>query len=193
MGGVAPAGGAGAAEGPRRRQGRRGRHARPAGGRGGGGGAAGARSHRRVALPLVHFIPCSRIYSVPLSVSEAAMRPHAPQRRRWRPRWRRWRRTRRRRRRTTCARRRPSSAAGSATGWTVLHLFAPHTARHIKRVITEQGEGRRPRLAQRPAGRQASKRARSHCRAVPPLTHVIPDSLTYSVPPSLKRQCDRTP
>jgi hypothetical protein len=35
-------------------------------------------------------------------------------------------------------------------------------------------------------------RARSHCCFVPPLTHVIPDSLRYSVPLFLKRQCDRT-
>ena len=35
-------------------------------------------------------------------------------------------------------------------------------------------------------------RARSHCRFAPPLIHFIPDSLTYSVPLFLKRQCDRT-
>ena len=35
-------------------------------------------------------------------------------------------------------------------------------------------------------------RARSHCRFVQPLNHFIPDSLTYSVPLFLKRQCDRT-
>jgi hypothetical protein len=35
-------------------------------------------------------------------------------------------------------------------------------------------------------------RARSHCRVVLPLVHFIPDSLTYSVPLYLKRQCDRT-
>jgi hypothetical protein len=33
---------------------------------------------------------------------------------------------------------------------------------------------------------------RSHCRLVLPLIHFIPDSLTYSVPLFLKRQCDRT-
>ena len=37
-----------------------------------------------------------------------------------------------------------------------------------------------------------SARARSHCRFAPPLIHFIPDLLTYSVPPFLKRQCDRT-
>ena len=36
-------------------------------------------------------------------------------------------------------------------------------------------------------------RARSHCRFVPPLIHFIPDSLKYSVPLLLKRQCDPTP
>jgi hypothetical protein len=36
-------------------------------------------------------------------------------------------------------------------------------------------------------------RARSHCRFAPPLIHFIPYLLTYSVPLSLKRQCDRTP
>jgi hypothetical protein len=40
-------------------------------------------------------------------------------------------------------------------------------------------------------GRGAA-RARSHCRVAPPLIHFIPDSLTYSVPLSLKRQSDRT-
>ena len=35
-------------------------------------------------------------------------------------------------------------------------------------------------------------RARSHCRSVLTLIHFIPDSLTYSVPLLLKRQCDRT-
>ena len=35
-------------------------------------------------------------------------------------------------------------------------------------------------------------RARSHCRFVLPLIHFIPDSLRYSVPLFLKRQCDRT-
>jgi hypothetical protein len=35
-------------------------------------------------------------------------------------------------------------------------------------------------------------RARSHCRFAPPLIHFIPESLTYSVPLFLKRQCDRT-
>jgi hypothetical protein len=44
------------------------------------------------------------------------------------------------------------------------------------------------RRAAPPAGR-----ARSQCRFVPPLVHFVPESLTYSVPLSLKRQCDRTP
>jgi hypothetical protein len=35
--------------------------------------------------------------------------------------------------------------------------------------------------------------ARSYCRFVLPLIHFIPESLTYSVPIFLKRQCDRTP
>jgi hypothetical protein len=36
-------------------------------------------------------------------------------------------------------------------------------------------------------------KARSHCRFVLlPLIHFIPESLTYSVPLFLKRQCDRT-
>ena len=41
--------------------------------------------------------------------------------------------------------------------------------------------------------RRGARRPRSHCRFVSPLIHFIPDSLTYSVPPLLKRQCDRTP
>jgi hypothetical protein len=32
----------------------------------------------------------------------------------------------------------------------------------------------------------------AHCRFVLPFIHFIPDSLTYSVPLFLKRQCDRT-
>jgi hypothetical protein len=35
-------------------------------------------------------------------------------------------------------------------------------------------------------------RARSHRRFALPLSHFIPESLTYSVPLFLKRQCDRT-
>jgi hypothetical protein len=35
-------------------------------------------------------------------------------------------------------------------------------------------------------------RARSHCHFARPLVHFTPDSLTYSVPLFLKRQCDRT-
>jgi hypothetical protein len=35
-------------------------------------------------------------------------------------------------------------------------------------------------------------RARLHYRFAPPLIHFIPDSLTYSVPLCLRRQCDRT-
>jgi hypothetical protein len=35
-------------------------------------------------------------------------------------------------------------------------------------------------------------RARSHCHVVLPLIHVMPDSLTYSIPLHLKRPCDRT-
>jgi hypothetical protein len=44
------------------------------------------------------------------------------------------------------------------------------------------------------ARRQAEqvRRARSHCRFAPPLSHFIPYSLPYSVPLFLKRQCDRT-
>jgi hypothetical protein len=37
-----------------------------------------------------------------------------------------------------------------------------------------------------------ANRARSHCRFALPLIHFIPDSLTYSVPLFLERQCDRT-
>ena len=39
--------------------------------------------------------------------------------------------------------------------------------------------------------RRGTARARSHCRFATPLIHFIPDSLTYSVPLFLKRQCDR--
>jgi hypothetical protein len=35
-------------------------------------------------------------------------------------------------------------------------------------------------------------RAPSHCRFAPPLIHFIPNSLAYSVPVFLKRQCDWT-
>jgi hypothetical protein len=41
-------------------------------------------------------------------------------------------------------------------------------------------------------GGRGMHRARSHCRFVRPLIHFTPDSLTYSVPLFLKRQCDRT-
>jgi hypothetical protein len=44
----------------------------------------------------------------------------------------------------------------------------------------------------RRCGRGARARARSHCRFVPPFIHFIPNSLSYSVPLYLKRQCDRT-
>ena len=40
--------------------------------------------------------------------------------------------------------------------------------------------------------RRGGYRARPHCRFVLTLIHCIPDSLTYSVPLFLKRQCDRT-
>jgi hypothetical protein len=36
------------------------------------------------------------------------------------------------------------------------------------------------------------RRPASHCCFVPPPTHFIPESQTYSVPLFLKRQCDRT-
>jgi hypothetical protein len=39
---------------------------------------------------------------------------------------------------------------------------------------------------------RGERRARSHCRVVLPLIHFLPDSLTYSVPLFLKRQCGRT-
>ena len=42
------------------------------------------------------------------------------------------------------------------------------------------------------AARGGQRRARSQCRFVLPVTHFIPDSLTYSVPIFLKRRCDRT-
>jgi hypothetical protein len=41
-------------------------------------------------------------------------------------------------------------------------------------------------------GRRPVVRARSHCRFVLLLIQFIPNSLTYSVPLYLKRQCDRT-
>ena len=47
------------------------------------------------------------------------------------------------------------------------------------------------RLDQLPA--EGEDRARSHCRVASPSTHYIPDSLSYSAPLSLTRQCDRTP
>jgi hypothetical protein len=56
-----------------------------------------------------------------------------------------------------------------------------------RRTASSSCAGRAPR---RPGSLAA--RARSHCRFVPPLLRFIPVSLTYSVPLSLKRQCDRT-
>ena len=44
----------------------------------------------------------------------------------------------------------------------------------------------------RGGGPGGAARAQSHCRVVPPRIHFIPDSLTYSVPLFLNRQCDRT-
>ena len=55
--------------------------------------------------------------------------------------------------------------------------------------------GRRPtaRAKRTATGRAAGDgRARSHCRVVPPLTHFIPYSLTYSLSLFLKQHCDRT-
>jgi hypothetical protein len=46
--------------------------------------------------------------------------------------------------------------------------------------------------AQRRQTEEACRRVRSQCRFVLPRIHFIPESLTYSVPLSLKRQCDRT-
>ena len=58
--------------------------------------------------------------------------------------------------------------------------------------------GARPERARR-AGRHGARarrggeaRTRSHRRFVPPFIHFTPDSRTYSVPPFLKQQCDRT-
>jgi hypothetical protein len=41
--------------------------------------------------------------------------------------------------------------------------------------------------------REGAPRARSHCRFAPPLTHLIPYSVKYSVPLFLKRHCNRAP
>jgi hypothetical protein len=49
-----------------------------------------------------------------------------------------------------------------------------------------------PNVIHNPADPGGTYRARSHCRFVLPLIHFIPDFLTYSVPPFLKRQCDRS-
>jgi hypothetical protein len=59
------------------------------------------------------------------------------------------------------------------------------------RLLPARGQGRRGRRAERQQ-RPGLLRARSHCRFVLPLIHFIPDSLTYSIPLFLKRQCDRT-
>jgi hypothetical protein len=53
--------------------------------------------------------------------------------------------------------------------------------------------GRWERLVREAGAWDGELRARSHCRFAPPLIQLIPDSLTYSVPLFLKRQCDRTP
>jgi hypothetical protein len=55
------------------------------------------------------------------------------------------------------------------------------------RAHLQDARGRRFR-----PNRPGARRARSHCRFVLLLLHVIKDLLTYSVPPFLKRQCDRT-
>ena len=55
-------------------------------------------------------------------------------------------------------------------------------------------EGAHPlRRPQRLAAGHGGLRARSHCRFVLLLIQFIPESLTYSVPLILKRQCNRTP
>jgi hypothetical protein len=63
----------------------------------------------------------------------------------------------------------------------------------IRRPESGGGDGvKRPK--KRPGALQCvppPPRGRSHCRFVPPLIRFIPDSLTYSVPLFLKRQCDR--
>jgi hypothetical protein len=60
--------------------------------------------------------------------------------------------------------------------------------------LTAQNGGFRPpppgAVHPRPRDR-GRRRARSHCRFVPPLIHFIPDLLRESVPLFLKRQCDR--
>ena len=57
-------------------------------------------------------------------------------------------------------------------------------------VCTPSQRDVEPRGGRRRGGGHA--RARSHCRFTPPPIHFIPDSLTYSVPLFLNRQCDRT-
>ena len=62
--------------------------------------------------------------------------------------------------------------------------------------LTAENGGFRPGQDATPFGQgSGTLRARSHCRFAPPFIHfiIIPDSLTYSVPLFLKRQCDRTP
>ena len=60
--------------------------------------------------------------------------------------------------------------------------------------VDAEAESSRLEKEERRAARmsEGEHRARSHCRFVLPVFHVIPKSLSYSVPLFLKRQCDRT-
>jgi hypothetical protein len=74
-------------------------------------------------------------------------------------------------------------------------LGAQQGAQQPKTAVSGPGSGRAARRAAPPrldVRLRRPGRARSHCRFVLPLIHVIPQSLTYSVPLFLKRRCDRT-
>jgi hypothetical protein len=70
------------------------------------------------------------------------------------------------------------------------HLMSHNYATFCDMNICSRGYGGRRMLYN---GGGGGGRARSHCRFIRPLIHFTPDSLTYSVPLFLKRQCDRTP
>jgi hypothetical protein len=61
--------------------------------------------------------------------------------------------------------------------------------RQVSAAVLRELRRRRWRLA---AAQGGAARARSHRRFVIPLIQLMPESLTYSVPLFLKRQCDRT-
>jgi hypothetical protein len=79
----------------------------------------------------------------------------------------------------------PPPAGQAARGWRGRNLRGVADGRRELQRLCDLPDAERRR-------EQGLLRARSHCRSVLPLIRLIPDSLTYSVPLYLKRQCDRT-